>query len=592
LFKKNNYFSAYLSIQYFNGKIIKRIIFMRLSKNFIPTLKETPAEAVIPSHQLMLRAGLIRQVAAGVFSFLPFGFKVLNKIINIVREEMDAIGSQEFLLPALNPIEIWEQTNRVEAMGDVMFHIKNRDGLVLAPTHEEIITYHARQHIKSYKDMPQIWYQIQTKFRNEPRPKSGILRGRQFIMKDAYSLDSSWEGLDESYDKNYNAYKKLFDRLGLNYFVVGASSGAMGGRQSQEFMVESDSGEDICAINDSGYAANVEVATSKIEPVGRLEENLEIEEFATPNSKTINELVEHFGLDEHRCAKSVVYIIDDEPVLILMRGNDELNETKLESFFGTNILRPATEEELFENTGAHGGSMGPVNLKKPIRVFADNLLKDANGLVSGANKDGFHFKNIDIKRDCKIEEFHDFRTIREGEPDILEGKPLRIVKAIELGHIFKLGTKYSEALGANFLDENGREQPIIMGSYGIGIERILATFIEQNMDENGLNWSKELTPYNAYIIGINPRKFEKVAEVCEKYEKELVNYGFDVIYDDRNESPGIKFNDAELLGIPIIIVAGNKNIEQGNVEIKYRKTGEKEIVTIDRAMEIVKEYYK
>ncbi len=564
---------------------------MRLSKNFIPTLKETPAEAVIPSHQLMLRAGLVRQVAAGVFSFLPFGFKVLNKIINIVREEMDAIGSQEFLLPALNPIEIWEQTNRVEAMGDVMFHIKNREGLVLAPTHEEIITYHARQHIKSYKDMPQIWYQIQTKFRNEPRPKSGILRGRQFIMKDAYSLDSSWEGLDESYDKNFEAYKKLFDRLGLKYFVVGASSGAMGGRQSQEFMVESDSGEDICAVSDSGYAANVEVATSKIEPVGRIGDNPEIEEFATPNSKTINDLVEHFGLDEHRCAKSVVYIIDDEPVLILMRGNDELNETKLESIFSTNLLRPATEEELFENTGAHGGSMGPVNLKKQIRIFADNLLKDANGLVSGANKDGFHYKNIDIARDCKIEEFYDFRTVQEGEPDIIEGKPLRVVKAIELGHIFKLGTKYSEALGAKFLDENGKEKPIIMGSYGIGIERILATFIEQNSDDKGLNWTKELAPYHVYVIGINPKKFEKVANVCNRFESELAEKGLDVIYDDRNESPGIKFNDADLLGIPIIIVAGIKNVEQGRVEVKFRKSGEKVIVDVDTALQMIKEFY-
>lgn len=564
---------------------------MRLSKNFIPTLKETPAEAVIPSHQIMLRAGLVRQVAAGVFSFLPLGFKVLNKIISIVREEMNAIGSQEFLLPALNPIEIWEQTNRVEAMGDVMFHIKNREGLVLAPTHEEIITYHAKQHIKSYKDMPQVWYQIQTKFRNEPRPKSGILRGRQFIMKDAYSLDSSWEGLDESYDKNYNAYRKLFDRLGIKYFVVGASSGAMGGRQSQEFMVESESGEDICAISDAGYAANVEVATSAVEPVGRLDENPEIEEFATPNSKTINELVEHFNLDEHRCAKSVVYVVEDEPVLILMRGNDELNETKLETYFGTGNFRPASEEELLENTGANGGSIGPVNLKKPIRVFADLLLKDANGMVSGANKNGFHFKNIDIVRDCKINEFVDFRTVQVGEPDIIEGKPLRVVKAIELGHIFKLGTKYSEALNANFLDENGKEQPIIMGSYGIGVERIMASFIEQNMDDNGLVWNQKLTPYHVYLIGINPKKFEKVEAACNQIEEELSANGLELIYDDRNESPGIKFNDADLLGIPIIIVAGNKNVENGNVEIKYRKTGEREVVSIEKALQLINEFY-
>lgn len=564
---------------------------MRLSKYFIPTLKEVPAEAVIPSHQLMLRAGLIRQVAAGVFSFLPMGFKVLNKIINIVREEMDAIGAQEFLLPALNPIEIWEQTNRVEAMGDVMFHIKNRDGLVLAPTHEEIITFHAKQHVKSYKDLPQIWYQIQTKFRNEPRPKSGILRGRQFIMKDAYSLDESWEALDESYDKNYDAYKRLFDRIGIKYFIVGASSGAMGGRQSQEFMVESESGEDICAVSDSGYAANVEVATTDILPVGRIDENNQIQEFATPNAKTINELVEQFNLDEHRCAKSVVYIIEDEPILILMRGNDELNETKVEGIFGTNNLRPATDDELFENTGAYGGSIGPVNLKKNIKVYADNLLKDANGLVSGANKDGYHLKNIDLARDCNIDAYYDFRTVIEGEPDPIEGKPIRIVKAIELGHIFKLGTKYSEALGAKFLDKNGKEQPIIMGSYGIGIERIMASFIEQNSDENGLVWKNHLTPYHIHIIGINPKKFDKVREVCARYESEFISKGYDVIYDDRDESPGIKFNDADLMGIPILIVAGNKNVENGNVEIKYRESGEKQIVKIEEVYKIVDEFY-
>jgi prolyl-tRNA synthetase len=337
---------------------------MRQSKYFIPTLKESPAEATMPSHTLMLRTGMVRQVAAGVFSFLPLGHKVLKKVIKILEEEIDAIGGQEFLLPALNPIEIWEQTDRVKAMGDVMFHIKNREGLVLAPTHEEIITYHARQHVKSYRDLPQIWYQIQTKFRNEPRPKSGILRGRQFIMKDAYSLDMSWEGLDESYDKHYHAYRKIFDRCELKYFVVGASSGAMGGRQSQEFMVESDSGEDTCAINEeSGYAANVEVATSKLEPVGRIPEEKEIEEFPTPNAKTIDDLIEQFGLPEERLAKSVVYIIESEPVLLLMRGNDELNETKLESIFKTNNFRPAEPEELIKYTGADGGSIGPVNLK-------------------------------------------------------------------------------------------------------------------------------------------------------------------------------------------------------------------------------------
>ncbi|MCK5741868.1 MAG: proline--tRNA ligase, partial [Chlorobi bacterium] len=314
---------------------------MRQSEYFIPTLKELASETQIPSHQMLLRAGMVRQIGAGIFSFLPLGYKVVKKIMEILREEIDGIGGQEFLLPALNPIEIWEQTNRVEAMGDVMFHIKNRDGLVLAPTHEEIITVHARQHVKSYRDMPQIWYQIQTKFRNEPRPKSGILRGRQFIMKDSYSLDSSYEALDISYDKHFEAYKRIFDRCGLEYFIVGASSGAMGGRQSQEFMVESDAGEDVCAVCDCGYAANTEVATSDVGTVGRAFEGEAMEEFATPNAKTINDLMKQFELPEDRLAKSVVYMIDSKPVLILMRGNDELNEAKLESVFGTNNLRPA-----------------------------------------------------------------------------------------------------------------------------------------------------------------------------------------------------------------------------------------------------------
>ncbi|MFP4527893.1 MAG: proline--tRNA ligase [Candidatus Kapaibacterium sp.] len=566
---------------------------MRQSKNFIPTLKEVGQEAQIISHKLMLRSGLVRQVASGVFSFLPLGYNVLKKIMNILREEMDAIGGQEFLLPALNPIEIWEQTGRVEAMGDVMFHLKNREGLVLAPTHEEIITYHARQHVRSYRDMPQIWYQIQTKFRNEPRPKSGVLRGRQFIMKDAYSLDTSWEGLDESYDKHFEAYQKIFDRCGLKYFVVGASSGAMGGRQSQEFMVESDSGEDTCAICDNcGYAANIEVAESKKRPVGRLPENPEPEQFATPNARTIDELMEQYEIPEERCAKSVVYMVDGKPVLIFMRGNDELNETKLQSVFGTANTRPATNDELKEYTGAEHGSIGPINLKsKDIKVIADQALIDANGLVSGANRDGYHIKNIDFQRDANIEAYHDLRTVRSGEPCMECGNVLRVVKAIELGHIFKLGTKYSEALEAKFLDPDGKEQPIIMGSYGIGVERILACFIEQNYDDAGIIWRAPITPFHVHILGLSINKFEEVGKTCEKFYEELGQAGFEALYDDRNESPGIKFNDADLIGIPVQLIVGNKNLKDGNVEIKFRDSGDRKVVALDEVIGTIKEYY-
>ena len=555
---------------------------MRQSQLFIPTLKENSSEAQIPSHQLMLRTGLVRQLASGVFSFLPLGFRVVKKIIQILREEMDAIGGQEFLLPALNPIEIWEQTGRVEAMGDVLFHIKNREGLVLAPTHEEIITFHAKQHIKSYRDLPQIWYQIQTKFRNEARPKSGVLRGRQFIMKDSYSLDSSWEGLDISYKKHHDAYCKIFERCGIKFFVVGASSGAMGGRQSEEFMVVSNSGEDVCAIADDGYAANLEIATSAVPPVDRIDGDLQLEKFPTPNAKTIDDLVGQFGFPEERCAKSVVYIVEDNPVLIFMRGNDELNESKLQSVLGTGIFRPAESEELIKYTGADHGSIGPINLKTNIRIIADNLLKDSNGLISGANEDGYHYKNIDFKRDCPyITEFYDLRTVREGEPSPISGKPLKIVKAIELGHIFKLGTKYSEALEAKFLDSNGKEQPIIMGSYGIGVERIMACFIEQNHDDKGIIWRKPLAPFDLHLIAVNQQKFPEVAQNADELYDRLVKKGFEVLYDDRNETPGVKFNDADLIGLPIQVIVGPKNLEQNKVEIKVRATGERKVVSFD-----------
>lgn len=564
---------------------------MRQSEYFIPTLKEIPADAQIPSHQLLLRAGMVRQLASGIFSFLPLGFKVLNKVIGIIREEMNRIGGQEFLLPALNPIEIWEQTGRVESMGDVMFHIKNREGLVLAPTHEEIITVHARQHIKSYRDMPQIWYQIQTKFRNEPRPKSGVLRGRQFIMKDAYSLDTSWEGLDESYNKHAEAYKSIFDRCRIKFFVVGASSGAMGGRQSQEFMVESDSGEDTCAVADSGYAANIEVAVSAVPQVGRVSDNLPLELFPTPTAKTINDLINQYGFPEERCAKSVLYIFDDEPVLLFMRGNDELNETKLQSILGTANIRPAVSDELIKYSGAEHGSIGPINLKSKIRIIADNLLKDANGLISGANQNGYHYKNIDFTRDCTIPEYQDLRTVHAGEPCIINGSPIRVVKAIELGHIFKLGTKYSEALGANFIDSESNEHPIIMGSYGIGVERVLACYIEQHNDSSGIIWEGPLSPFHAHILGLNESKFPEVKRIAEKIYSDLSEAGFELLYDDRNESPGIKFNDADLIGIPIQIIVGNKNLVNGKVEIKSRRDGIRQLVDFTDIVSVLKGIY-
>jgi prolyl-tRNA synthetase len=548
---------------------------MRLSKSFIPTVKETPSDAVIPSHQLMIRAGMIRLLSAGVYSFLPFGQRVMRKVMDIVREEMDAIGGQEFHLPALSPIELWEQTGRVKAFGDNLFHLKNRP-LVLAPTHEEVICLLAKNHISSYKDMPQIWYQIQTKFRNEPRPRSGVLRGRQFIMKDSYSLDTSWEGLDRSYDLHAEAYKKIFTRCGLNFFIVGASSGAMGGTGSQEFMMEAEAGEDVIVLSeDATYAANLEVATSGVPKAPRYPENHSIVEVHTPNVKTIDQLAEFLKVDHSRLAKSVVYWADTDPILVLMMGNDELNESKLMTAMGTDV-RPIEAEKLLALTGADGGSIGPVELRG-FKIVADKRLEGANNLVSGANRNDYHLMNIDLQRDCTIDGYYDLRTVQAGEPS-LEGKgKLRIVKGVELGHIFKLGTKYSDALAATFLDENGVAHPIIMGSYGIGIERIIACHIEQNHDANGIIWDKSIAPYQVHLIAVS--KSPAVLEMAEKIYADLTDDAIEVLFDDRKDtSPGFKFKDADLLGMPFQVIVGEKNLANGKIEIKERKTGERTLV--------------
>jgi len=559
---------------------------MRLSKSFVPTLKEVPSEAVIPSHILMIRAGLVRQLSAGIYTWLPLGYKVIRKIMEIIREEMNAIGGQEFHYPALNPKEIWEQTGRVEAFGDILFHVKNRD-YVLAPTHEEIVAYHAQGAVTSYKDLPQIWYQIQTKFRNEPRPRSGVIRGRQFIMKDAYTLDKDFEGLDYGYSLHDKAYRKIFDRCGLKYFVVGASSGAMGGSKSEEFMVKSDAGEDTVAYCEKcGYAANVEVAQSVAESAKRHDESKTVYEISTPNVKSIDELCGFLKIHEHETAKSRVYMHNDQPVLVLMLGNYEVNESKLTSVLGGNV-RPCHPDELKEISGADAGSIGPIGFKH--RIIADNLLKDGNNLYSGANKNDYHIGGIDLKRDVPNIEYFDLRTAESGEKCTRCGSTLEVFKAIELGHIFKLGTKYSEALGVNYLDENGKEHPIVMGSYGIGVERIFACYLEQNYDDKGIIWKKPLAPFDIQLIGLN-MKNETVADTCDKLYMHLNELGYEVLYDDRKDvSAGFKFNDADLLGMPIQIVVGEKNLKNGNVEVKLRRTNEKQIIELSQLNSKLKE---
>ncbi len=558
---------------------------MRLSKYFVPTLKEVPTDAIVKSHVLMLRAGMIRMLSAGIYSFLPLGYRIIRKISQIIREEMDAIGGQEFHLPALNPKEIWEETGRVEAFGDILFHIKNRE-YVLAPTHEEIMTYHARNVVKSYKDMPQIWYQIQTKFRNEARPRSGVIRGRQFLMKDAYSFDIDQTEQDKSYNFHDQAYRKIFNRCGLNYFVVGASSGAMGGSGSEEFMVKSDAGEDTVAYCSScGYAANAEVATSKPEMVVRDKENKATYEIHTPNVKSIDELCEFLKVDVSVCAKSRVYFHNDLPVLILMQGNDDVNETKLQNVLGGNV-RPGHPEELQKITGADAGSIGPIGFNG--KIIADLRLQDRNNLFSGANKNDYHIGGIDLNRDIKEIEYADLRTVQSGEGcPRCDGK-LDVFAAIELGHIFKLGTKYSKALKANYIDEAGEEHPIVMGSYGIGVERVMACFIEQNNDEKGITWNKILTPFDVQLIALN-MKSEKVISEAEKIYSDLQKNNYQVLFDDRDAAAGFKFNDADLLGMPIQIIIGERKLKENKCEVKVRKTGERFDVELENLINKVQE---
>lgn len=545
---------------------------MRQSRTFIPTLKETPNDAVVKSHILMLRAGLVRGLGAGIYSFLPLGYKVVKKVCQIIREEMDAIGGQEFHLPALNPKEIWEETDRVKAFGEILFHVKNRE-YVLAPTHEEIITYHARKVVKSYKDMPQIWYQIQTKFRNEPRPRSGVIRGRQFLMKDSYSLDVSYDALDKSYMLHDSAYRKIFDRCGLKYFVVGASSGAMGGTGSEEFMVQSEAGEDTVAYcKHCGYAANVEVAESIVENVKRENQSKDIYEIHTPNVRSIDELCDFLNIHESSCAKSRIYIYEDNPIMVLMLGNDEVNESKLEKILGQGV-RPAHPDELKEITGAEAGSIGPVGFNG--RIIADKRLFDGNNLFSGANKTDYHIGGIDFNRDVTSAEFFDLRIVQSGEECISCKNKLDVFTAIELGHIFKLGTKYSDAMGADFLDEEGKEHPIVMGSYGIGVERVIACFIEQSNDERGIIWNKTIAPFHVHLIGLNMKK-QEIVDACEEIYSQLLKNNIETLFDDRIDAQaGFKFNDADLLGLPIQIIVGDKKLKDGKVEIKLRKSGER-----------------
>ena len=561
---------------------------MLWSKLFVPTLRDNPAEAEVASHRLLLRAGYIRQLSAGIYNYLFLAQRSILKITKIVREEMDAIGAQEFYLPALNPAEVWKESGRWDVMGDNMFRLKDRFGrdLCLGMTHEEVMTSVARGELRSYKQLPQLWYQIQVKFRDEPRPKSGLLRTRQFTMKDSYSFDLDAAGLDVSYEKHRQAYCRIFDRCGLRYMTVEADSGAMGGSQSHEFMVQSDAGEDyVVHCPATGYAANLEKAVSR--PVAPAipdpEGDLTPEEFHTPGFKTIDEIAAFTKLPATSQMKSLVMVGDGKPILALLRGDHQLSEAKLAGVMGAGEVRAALPAEIQEWFGAAAGSLGPIGVK--MRVVVDKALEGRRNMICGANKDDYHLRNVTPGKDFKAA-YHELRQVAAGDTSVDTGDPLEIVKTVEIGHIFKLGYKYSKAMGLKVLDESGKEVTAIMGSYGIGIERILCAAVELFHDGNGMSLPASIAPFTVVVIPVNV-KDEALRTAAEQLYAECQKAGFDTVMDDRDERPGVKFKDAELVGIPWRITVGKK-LAQGIVEVVERRTGKLTEVPVGEAVEFVR----
>lgn len=560
---------------------------MRWTNFFLPTLRDNPAGAEAISHILLLRAGYVRQLTAGIYSYLPLAQRSLLKIMKIIREEMNRIGGQEFLLPALNPAEVWKESGRWEVMGENMFRLKDRKGadLCLGMTHEEVFTCIARDELRSYKQLPQIWYQIQTKFRDEARPKSGILRVREFIMKDSYSFDQDFSGLDQSFELHRQAYCRIFDRCDLQYVMVQASSGAMGGSQSSEFMVYSDAGEDwIATCPQCRYAANVEKATSRLDPVADGDRELDLESFPTPGVRTIEDLVKFSGgAAANKQIKTLVYMLDEKPVLVLLRGDHALNETKLGDATGAQNMRPGHPEEIQQLLGALPGSLGAVNVRD-LRIIADSALSGRFNMTTGANKDDFHLRGVSVGRDIRVDQWAELRAVTSGEgcPNC-DGR-LRVDKAIEVGHIFKLGTKYSESMGSRVLNAEGKEVPIVMGSYGIGVGRILAAAVELFHDKDGMMLPLSIAPFEAIVTPANVNDKLQL-ETAERLYSELTQAGVDVLLDDREERPGAKFKDADLIGVPYRVTVGNK-LKENNVELVERKTKQVRAVPVS---DIVKE---
>lgn len=558
---------------------------MKQSKLLIPTLKEVPSDAEAISHQLMLRGGYIKQITAGMYAYLPLAYRVLRNIEAIIREEMENIDAAEMLVPAALPAELWQQTGRYETYGPNLFKFQDRHerDFILGPTHEETFTTIVRDAVKTYKKLPITLYQIQTKYRDENRPRFGLLRGREFIMKDAYSFHAEEESLDKTFRDMDSAYTNVFNRVGLNFRSIIGDAGAMGGNNSKEFMAIAPIGEDTVVYSDeSDYAANLEMAQNK-RTMPKSHETLgELQKVATPGAKTIDEVAEFLGSSADREIKTLLFIADEKPVVVLMHGNDEVNEVKLKNYLSCDFLRPAEEDEARKYLGAGFGSLGPVGVSEEIEILADLDVENMANASVGANEDGFHYLNANLGRDFSVTHFADLRTVQEGEisPD---GKGrLKFTRGIEIGHIFKLGTRYSKDLDAVVLDENGRQLPIIMGCYGIGVSRLLSAIVEQHSDENGIVWPRSIAPFDVHVIPVNVKKEEQV-ELSEKVTELLENAGYKVLVDDRKERPGIKFADSDLIGIPARITVGKKAAE-GIVEIKLRRTGETLEVKLDELL--------
>ncbi|WP_027408721.1 proline--tRNA ligase [Anoxybacteroides tepidamans] len=561
---------------------------MRQSQSFIPTLREVPADAEVKSHQLLLRAGFIRQSASGVYTFLPLGQRVLQKVETIIREEMNGAGAIELLMPALQQAELWQESGRWYSYGPELMRLKDRHerDFALGPTHEEVITALVRDEIQTYKKLPLTLYQIQTKFRDEKRPRFGLLRGREFIMKDAYSFHTSKESLDEVYNKMYEAYSNIFRRCGLNFRAVIADSGAIGGKDTHEFMVLSDIGEDTIAYSDgSDFAANIEMAPVVTTYEKSNEPLKQLEKVHTPEQKTIEEVAAYLQVSPEKCIKSLLFKVDDKYVLVLVRGDHEANDIKVKNVFEASVVELASPEETKEVMNCPVGSLGPIGVSDSVTVIADYAVQAIVNGVCGANEEGYHYTGVNPERDFAVSQYVDLRFIQEGDPSPDGKGAIRFARGIEVGHVFKLGIRYSEAMNATYLDENGRTQPMIMGCYGIGVSRLLAAIAEQFGDENGLVWPASVAPFHVHLISINPKNDEQRLLADEWYEK-LGQAGFEVLYDDRQERPGVKFADSDLIGIPVRVTVG-KRAGEGVVEVKVRQTGESFEVHVNELAETV-----